>query len=585
MKKSINVVFSFLLYYTTAFAQGPDANMQLKEMQISSAPTHVGFSDSTVQLMALVMDADKMIREKGEEAFAAFREKGSRWRQGETYIFILDMEGNMVVHPDAELEGKNQLELKDVNGKYIIRGLLRAVTVMPYKPEGWYHYQWPEPGGLMPRWKSSFVRVAITPKGKRYVVGSGMYNDRMEPEFVIEMVRDAVGQIETLKKDAFDLLHDMKGPFRVKDTYVFVIDEDGTELVNPGFPNLEGRNVMDVKDTEGKMLVQEMFSVMRTLGSGWVDYMWPKPGESVSTQKSTYVSGAKLGNKTVLVGCGVYLSDAPKAEATAPKMKAPELMALVREAADVFSKSGEQAFPEFRMKGSRWFKDDTYFFVWTLDGVRKFHAADPKSEGKNVSDLRDVLNRPIGKLFLEAGASASGEGWAHYMYPEPGQMFPAWKSTFVKRVTFPDGKQYLIGCGIYHMQMDKAFIEDLVNRAADLIAKEGKKAFPILRDKSGPFLFMSTYIFVQSPEGVELVNGVHPNLEGRNLIDLKDLKGKPVIRLQNEAAMKKGSAWLEHYWYTPGDNTPALKQTFVRKVEHEGVTYIVGSGLYPEMKN
>ena len=34
--------------------------------------------------------------------------------------------------------------------------------------------------------------------------------------------------------------------------------------------------------------------VADTSGSGWVDYMWPKPGESVSTQKSTYVSRARL---------------------------------------------------------------------------------------------------------------------------------------------------------------------------------------------------------------------------------------------------------------------------------------------------
>lgn len=580
MKKRIYLLLSLFLVCKPVFTR---PNFILSEERGTNITAPLAFSDSSVQLMALVMDADRMIREKGEDVFHVFRENGSRWRQGETYVFVLDMQGNMVVHPDAELEGKNQMELKDVNGKYIVRGLLRTVTVMTYKPEGWYHYQWPVPGGLMPRWKSTFVRVAITPKGKKYVVGSGMYNDRMEPEFVIDMVRDAVGQLELLKKDLFPLLHDIKGPYRVKDTYVFVIDEDGTELVNPGFPNLEGRNVMDLKDSHGKMLVQEMFSVVRTMGSGWVDYMWPRSGDSEPTQKSTFVSGAKMGNRNVLIGCGVYLSGAPKAESMTKNMKAPELMTLVREAADVFSKTGENAFPEFRTKGSRWFKDDTYFFVWTMDGVRKFHAADPKSEGKNVSDLKDVLNRPIGKLFLEAGASASGEGWAHYMYPEPGNIFPAWKSTFVKRVTFPDGTPYLIGCGIYRMQMDKAFIEDVVNRAADLVARKGKDAFAILRDKNGPFVFMSTYVFVQSPEGVELVNPAHPNLEGRNLIDLKDLKGKPVIRLQNEAAMKQGSAWLEHYWYTLGDNTPALKQTFVRKVEHDGVIYIVGSGIY--MKN
>jgi predicted CoA-substrate-specific enzyme activase len=48
------------------------------------------------------------------------------------------------------------------------------------------------------------------------------------------------------------------------------------------------------------------------------------------------------------------------------------------------------------------------------------------------------------------------------------------------------------------------------------------------------------------------------------------------------AAMKDGSAWLDLYWFKPGQNTPARKETFVRKVQSGGETYIVGSGFYPE---
>ena len=122
-------------------------------------------------------------------------------------------------------------------------------------------------------------------------------------------------------------------------------------------------------------------------------------------------------------------------------MTAPELMALVREAAAVFEKEGDSAYPEFREKGSKWLRDDTYFFVWKTDGTRVFHAADPAIEGQQASDAMDALGRPYGRMFLNAAASSSGEGWVHYMYPEPGDIFPAWKSTFIKRVTFPSGTE------------------------------------------------------------------------------------------------------------------------------------------------
>lgn len=339
---------------------------------------------------------------------------------------------------------------------------------------------------------------------------------------------------------------------------------------------------IDLKDTQGKQLNREMLKVVQTSGSGWVDYMWPKPGESVSTQKSAYVSKAKMGDQWVLVGCGVYLADAPKAVQAGKKMTAPELMTLVREAAAVFEKHGEKAYAKFRKKGSKWFRDDTYFFVWTMDGTKVFYAMDPTGEGRNDRGIKDVLGRPFCKMSLEVAGSPSGEGWVHYMYPESGDIFPTWKSTFVKRVTFPSGKQYVIGCGIYNMKMDKAFIEDVVNYAATLIEDQGKEAFCQLRDKTGPFVFMDTYVFVDTTDGTELVNPAQPSFEGKNLIDMRDLKGKAVVRECIAAAMKDGSAWVEYYWYKPGHNTPARKQTYVRKVQSGRDTYIVGSGVYME---
>jgi len=292
------------------------------------------------------------------------------------------------------------------------------------------------------------------------------------------------------------------------------------------------------------------------------------------------VSRAKMGTKWVLVGCGVYLVDAPKAVPVAAKMTAPELMTLVREAAAVFEQHGDKAYPEFRTMGSKWFHDETYFFALTMDGTDVFHAADPAREGRNDIGLKDVLGRAFVKMSLEAAAGPSGEGWVHYMYPEPGNIFPAWKSTFVKRVTFPSGIPHAIGCGIYNMQMEKAFIEDVVGRAATLVTKQGTGAFAQLRDKTGPFVFMDTYVFVHTLDGTELVNPAQPSLEGRNLMELRDLRGKAVVQEQTAAAMKFGSAWMECYWFKPGDNTPARKDTYVRKVQSGPQTYIVGSGVY-----
>jgi len=180
--------------------------------------------------LLLVTDAAELVRNKGEVAFSDFRDTDSRWRQGESYIFVLDPEGNMLVHPDPTLEGRNQLDLKDVNGKPIIRGLIEAAMAIPGKPEGWYHYEWPIPDKLLPQWKSSFVRLVTAPSGKNYIIGSGMYNDYMERLFVVDAVKNAVAQIEQHGARAFPLFHDRKGPFIAKDEYIFVYDMNGVNL-------------------------------------------------------------------------------------------------------------------------------------------------------------------------------------------------------------------------------------------------------------------------------------------------------------------------------------------------------------------
>lgn len=532
------------------------------------------------EIVQLVNDAVQQIQEKGETAFPQFAVEGSKWRKGDTYVFVLDLTGKMLVHPDRQLEGKNQLGLMDINGKYIIRGLIAAATANANEPFGWYHYQWQVPGGIQPRWKSTYVHMAEAPNGQRFIAGCGVYNDRMERPFVIDLVKKATLRIEQRGMDAFDELRDPAGDFRAKDAYVFVIDPNGIELVNPAFPGLEGRNIIDLRDAAGKMLVRDMFATLREKGSGWVDYLWPKPGEHIPTLKSTYVSQANFDDQWVLVGCGVYLSDAPIADETKDNISAGELMKLVEDAAAVFAKKGETAFQEFRKEGGPWFQDDRYFFAWTLDGMRYFHAANPAGEGEQMSEYRDALGRPMGLMFLDVGNSPSGEGWVHYMYPEPGEIYPMWKSTYLKRVRFPSGEQYIIGCGVYQMKMDRPFIEDLVDRAAGLISMEGEDAFPILSDRKGAYFFMDTYVFVLSPDGTELLNPAFPALVGQNMLDLKDLRGEYTVKKEIDLAMKSGSGWLDVYWYVPGKNTIGVKHTYIRKVVHKGQTYIVGSGFF-----
>lgn len=263
----------------------------------------------TKELIALVEDAAARVAERGAfEACADFRQPGSRWLDGDVYVFILDLRGDAICHPvQPELEGKTLLELRDPNGKPIVRNFLRELE--GGDEDGWVHYQWPRPGGGTFYWKTSYVHRAKAPDGKTYLVGSGLYQMKMEPFFVVEQVDDAADLLETLGTVAFDTLRDPSSGYRFYDAYIFVMDEDGVQRVNAGFPENEGKNLLDLEDPTGKVIGREILALLANRDSGWIDYLWPRPGDTRPVKKSIYVRKVEVDGKTMVVGAGVYLEE------------------------------------------------------------------------------------------------------------------------------------------------------------------------------------------------------------------------------------------------------------------------------------
>jgi hypothetical protein len=259
---------------------------------------------------------------------------------------------------------------------------------------------------------------------------------------------------------------------------------------------------------------------------------------------------------------------------------ASELISFVRAAADLIEKEGEAAFPKLRDPGGEWFKGDSYVFVWGLDGIRYVFPPDTDGEGQNMRDLKDVNDKPIGQWFIARASSTNGEGWIHYQWPRPGEIFPVWKSTYVQRTISPDGNAYLVGSGRYNMPLNRAFIVDLVEKAARMLNEMGRAGFVRLRNNSDEFVFMDTYVFVVALNGVEYVNPAFPNLEGRNLLDYKDAAGNFLVKEMIDKTEDAASAWVEYFWPRPGSGEAVKKLAYVRRTDVDGETMVIGAGLY-----
>jgi cytochrome c len=120
------------------------------------------------------------------------------------------------------------------------------------------------------------------------------------------LVDKAAPLIDSKGKSVFSELGKPDSEWRRGDTYLFISTMDGTQIFSGGFPNLNGKNLSDLKDSNGKLLIREFIKTVQSKGSGWVDYMWPKPGQSQPSQKWSYVKAVKIDGEPGYVGAGFY---------------------------------------------------------------------------------------------------------------------------------------------------------------------------------------------------------------------------------------------------------------------------------------
>ena len=87
--------------------------------------------------------------------------------------------------------------------------------------------------------------------------------------------------------------------------YFWINDMQPQMVMHPIKPELEGKNLSDQKDPDGKALFVEFTATVRDNGSGFVDYRWPKPGSAEPVPKASFVKGfAPWG---WVIGSGVYV--------------------------------------------------------------------------------------------------------------------------------------------------------------------------------------------------------------------------------------------------------------------------------------
>jgi|SRR5579871_1096821 len=259
------------------------------------------------------------------------------------------------------------------------------------------------------------------------------------------------------------------------------------------------------------------------------------------------------------------------------------LVSLVEDAAGLMEQKGEDAFPEFAVKGSRWFNDQYYIFVYRDDGTCVFHPVEPDLVGRNLSGMRDMNGKPVIQLITDIARKPERDanGWVFYLWEDQTQITPDWKSAYIRKVISPSGRVYLVGAGVYDIKIEKYFVSTQVDRAVALLQAEGKEAaFKAFQDPASPFVFLGTYIFVLDSDGHTLVDPAYPTMAGRDMAQFRDMVGAYPMREVLDKLSRGDAAWVQYLWPRPGSATPSRKSIYARKIRVGNETLIVGSDFF-----
>ena len=144
------------------------------------------------------------------------------------------------------------------------------------------------------------VLVALFLLCPKLAAAAGAYGTTPEAE---AMVKKGIDYVKTQGKDkAYAEFSNIKGKFVDRDLYIAVYDVHGTLLAHGQNPQLVGKNLIWLKDADGKPFVKERVEIVKTKSKFWQDYRYTDPLTKKIEPKSMYCEKSEES----IVCCGIY---------------------------------------------------------------------------------------------------------------------------------------------------------------------------------------------------------------------------------------------------------------------------------------
>jgi signal transduction histidine kinase len=121
-----------------------------------------------------------------------------------------------------------------------------------------------------------------------------------------------------------------------------------------------------------------------------------------------------------------------------------------------------------------------------------------------------------------------------------------------------------------HASKDEAVA--MVKKGVAFIKANGKdKGYNEISNKAGKFTDRDLYLVVYGLDGTVHAHGANEKMIGKNLIDLKDVDGKPFVKERVELAQSKGTFWQDYKFTNPVSKKIEPKQMYCEKLDDTAV--------------
>jgi len=184
--------------------------------------------------------------------------------------------------------------------------------------------------------------------------------------------------------------------------YFFIFSLDGTNVLHPIKPEIEGKNLINYKDLKGNTIIKDIIPILKEKKEAFSKWWWPKPYSKEQYQKIGFHKVFEPYNW--FIGTGMYLDE----------LEADLQSELVR-----------------RLENSS-FSENDYFFIFDKNGLLISSHNKAMSVNQEFSEMEFSKQTLVKKIMKVA---SFGEGYATYKIEEGYDNYASTKISFIKQLS------------------------------------------------------------------------------------------------------------------------------------------------------